>query len=69
VCIHRQHHPIPNDVDPLYQQLMKDCWNFNPSKRPSMKKIASILRKQSHYTSLPTVEKEHNEVDLQVSSD
>lgn len=35
---------IPDNVGPMYEQLIKDCWNGDPKKRPSFKDIVNRLK-------------------------
>ncbi|KAL6074802.1 putative serine/threonine-protein kinase/receptor [Balamuthia mandrillaris] len=34
---------IPEDCDPTYAALMRDCWNVDPKDRPGMKEILDTL--------------------------
>jgi serine/threonine protein kinase len=35
---------IPPTCDPLYKELMEDCWSLNPASRPKFSEICSRLR-------------------------
>ena len=42
--------PIPDDVAPVYQEIMRDCWKQDPADRPTMKEVHQRLH--AHYNKL-----------------
>lgn len=34
---------IPDDCEPIFKDLMEACWQFEPEKRPTIRKILEIL--------------------------
>jgi len=39
---------IPNNCDPLFARLMKNCWKQKPKKRPSFAEIEKMLSEELH---------------------
>jgi serine/threonine protein kinase len=40
-------HPIPQNAPPVIAAIMKKCWNFEPSDRPTTQEIISMLTHSS----------------------
>jgi tRNA A-37 threonylcarbamoyl transferase component Bud32 len=34
---------VTSGIDPRYAKIMRDCWNANPSKRPSFREVLDLL--------------------------
>jgi len=47
VCFENLRLVIPDNCEPLFSKLMKDCWSTDPEKRPSMKQLYEALTSQN----------------------
>ncbi|KAK8900194.1 hypothetical protein M9Y10_002517 [Tritrichomonas musculus] len=52
--------PLPSDTPPKLAELIQKCWNQDPTKRPSMKRVVSYL-KNARYHFEGTDENEFNQ--------
>jgi serine/threonine protein kinase len=44
--------PIPEGCPPLYEQIMRACWKYNPDERPTFEQIIAMLEGSEHHVAL-----------------
>ena len=42
--------PLPNNIQPCYEKLIRDCWSQDPKKRPTFDEIINRLKTEKDFT-------------------